>query len=125
MLQIARLHTNLLFTLLAVLAALSVALFIRAARNQDWSRWVQAGLAVMQLLLMAECGLGVLLWLQGQRPARPETHIMYGLIAVAVTPLMIGWVRGRPARQAQFILGIVCIFLCALVLRSLQTARIS
>ncbi len=123
--NLIRLHTNLLFTLLAVLTILSVVLFVRAARNQEWHQWVRAGLGIMQLLLIAEFLIGVLLWMQGQRPARPEAHIMYGVVAIATAPLALGWVRSRTPRQAQFIMGIVCVFLAAIVLRALQTARIS
>jgi hypothetical protein len=79
----------------------------------------------MQLLLIAEFLIGVLLWMQGQRPARSEAHIMYGLVAITTAPLALGWVRSRTSRQAQFIMGVVCVFLCAIVLRALQTARIS
>jgi len=110
---------------LLVLVILSVTLVVRAARNQEWSNWAYAGLGIVQLLLVAECLLGVVLWAQGQRPARPQAHVMYGLVAVVCVPLVFGWLRTRTPRQAQFGMGAVCVFLGAIVLRALQTARIS
>jgi hypothetical protein len=122
---VARLHSIMLFTLLLVLAILAMWALLTAWRNHHMSDQLRAGLWIAELLLLAEFGIGVILWWQGVRPARPETHVIYGIAAVAMLPLTLAWMRGREPRQVCITIGLMCIFVCAIVLRALQTARLS
>lgn len=112
---VARLHSAMLFTLLLVLAIIAVWAFLTAWRNHSISEQLWAGLWIAELLLLAEFGIGMIVWSQGLRPARPETHVIYGIAAIAMLPLTMAWVRGREPRQASITIGLMCVCVCACV----------
>lgn len=121
----ARLHSAMLFTILLVLVISAIWALLAAWRNQGLSAQLRASIWIAELLLIAEFVIGMIIWFGGLRPARPETHVIYGVAAIVILPLTMGWIRGHAPRQAAMTLGLMCIFVCAIVLRALQTARLS
>lgn len=121
--DLVRMHTNLLFTILFVCAGLTLWATIGFVRRNTLSAHFYALLAIGELLLLAEFCIGALIFLQGMRPARLEPHIMYGVVAIVILPAAHLFARGRAGRQPQAIYALSSLFLCAIVLRALQTAR--
>jgi hypothetical protein len=121
----SRLHANLLFTLLAILVPLAIMCMIQAVRNREWHPWLRAGFAITELLIIAETLLGIVLWWQGSRPAQPGVHVIYAIVAALTLPISFQMVQQRTPRQAQLTIGFVSLFLIAIILRALQTGRVS
>lgn len=121
--RLAGLHASLLFTLLLTLAALAVWGGLLALLNRHAGSLFLSGLAIGELLLVTELLLGVILYVSGLRPVRAELHVIYGLVAVALLPAARRYVQGRPPRQQLLTYVLTCLFLCAVVLRALETGR--
>jgi hypothetical protein len=122
---VARMHSALLFTILIALAVLALWALLIAWQDAQLGPRLRAGVWICELLLASEVAIGLLLWMQGLRPVRPEVHVMYGLVALALLPGALAWGRGRSGRAASSALGIVAVLVCAIVLRALQTGRAS
>jgi hypothetical protein len=122
--RLITLHANLLFTILAVFGALTVWGLMGAWRARPPGSLYLSGLAIAELLLVSEALLGVALFVAGLRPARPELHIVYAVVAVATLPVAQRYVRDRPPRQVWLTYALTCLFLCAIVLRGVETGRI-
>jgi hypothetical protein len=123
--NIARLHANLLFTIVALVVLCSLVCFIQAFRNKSLTPMQRAGFWMAELLLIAEIALGGMLWLQAMRPLQPTTHLIYAVVAVLLIPFGLTMRHGTNARRAQLSLGVLGVFLIAIILRSLQTGRFS
>jgi hypothetical protein len=121
--RIAELHAALLFTILLVLGALALWSGLFALLGRPAGSLLLSGLAIGELLLVAEALLGVVLYASGLRPARSELHLIYGLVAVALLPAAMGYAHDRPARQRHLTYALACLFVCALALRALETGR--
>jgi hypothetical protein len=117
------LHANLLFTLLLVFGALALWGLLGAALRRGPGRLYLSVLLIGQLLLGAEALLGAALLLGGLRPASPELHVVYAVVALATLPAARRYVRDAPPRQQLLTYGLACLFLCALALRALETGR--
>jgi hypothetical protein len=118
-----RLHASLLFTLVALLGGLALWSLAAALRGTTLGAHQRAVFWIAELLLLAECLAGGVLWAQGHRPANPAIHLLYGAVASATIPALL-WLPGeQPARNTQARLVLACIFLCAIALRALQTGR--
>lgn len=116
-------HSRLLFTLLLVLGLLALWGALAHLRGRIPSQGYQALLAIGELLLLAEAGLGLGLLLYGYQPARPLVHVIYGLVAVLTLPGATLSLRGRDPRGAALVYSLTCLFLCGIVLRALSTGR--
>jgi hypothetical protein len=124
MLDPLRLHTSLVFTIVALLSALALWAIVAALRGAELGQQQRAGLWVAELLLLAECLVGGVLWARGMRPAQPEVHLLYGVVAAATIPALLWWPSEGGARAAQARIAIGCVFLSAIALRALQTGRL-
>jgi hypothetical protein len=117
------LHARLLTTILLFFGALAIWGFFSYARGQGISGAYKGALAIGELLMIAELLLGVILFIGGDRPARPGIHILYGIVAVITVPGAFAYTRGRDGRWEQLIYVTVCLFLCGIALRALTTGR--
>jgi len=79
-------------------------------------------LALGEVLILAQAALGVLLWLEGERPGR-GIHIVYGIVAALTLPAYYAYSKGQDDRRATFTYGLICLFLVGIVLRAATTAR--
>jgi hypothetical protein len=116
-------HSRLLFTVLLVLGGLALWGGLGYLRGRGPSQGYRAGVAIGELLLLAQALLGLGLLLYGHQPARLALHLVYGLVAVLTLPGAALYTRGRDPRGTLLVYSLACLFLCAIALRALQTAR--
>ena len=123
--RIARLHASLVFTTLALALLMAAVLLYAGWRSRGQperlGNMARSGLWIVQLLVVAECVLGGLLWYAGARPARNEIHLIYGVVACATLPGVM--LYSRNSQQRRFVQAAGCLFLCAILLRALSTGR--
>ncbi|RPI30901.1 MAG: hypothetical protein EHM70_12745 [Chloroflexota bacterium] len=84
----------------------------------DSSYW--GALAIAELLIAIQAGLGVVLWLNGARPDR-TIHILYGVVSLLAIPTAFALTKGRDKRSDMLVYGAVLLFLCGLILRAVST----
>jgi hypothetical protein len=104
------------FTVIAGLWGLGTAFRNKGVSSSYWSI-----LAIGELLLLAQAGLGVTLWLQGLRPDRGGIHILYGVVTAITLPAYYAYSRGRDDRSASSVYGMLCLFVAAISLRAMVT----
>ena len=107
-------------TIAALLAALLAWALICALRGQVGRRYL-AGLWVAQLLIIAQCALGLILLVGAPRPGLP-LHIVYGAVAALCLPAALRYNRGRGGRWEALIFAAACLFLLGVLARAYQTA---
>ena len=95
--------------------------FWRFFRKQgiDPSYW--GALAVGEVFLLAQSGIGAYLWVIGARPAR-GIHILYGIVALMAIPMAYTYTRGRDNRPEGLIYSTTTLFTVGLILRAIMTA---
>lgn len=121
---IAILHARLLFTILLFFGALTLWAFVSYLRGQPISGNFFGSLAIGELLMVAQFILGVILLIGGRQPFREAIHILYGIVAVMMVPGAFAYTRGRDSRFEYLIYAAVCLFLCGIALRALETGRL-
>lgn len=80
-------------------------------------------LAIGELLMIAQGVLGVILWLEAHRPARPAIHILYGVVAIVTWPAAYIYTQGRDTHRESLIYGVVGLFMVGVTVRALMTGR--
>lgn len=123
MLQVLSLHSRLQATITLVMLALAVWGLINYLRGQPVTSNYTAGLAIGQLLLMAEALLGVILLFGGFVPSQAALHIIYGIVAVLCLPFIYLYVRMRDERVAGLFYAGACLFLAGGAIRAFETAQ--
>ena len=118
------LHARLVLTIVLFLGALALWGGFNYLRGQGVSGSYNGALVIAELLLIAEFLLGVILLLGGRQPYRPPIHILYGVVAIIMLPGTFAYVRGRDTRFEQLIYALICLFLCGIALRALETGRV-
>ncbi len=119
--RIALLHSRLQLTISAVLVALIVWGLICAWRGRVGQGYL-AAVWVAQLLIGAQCLLGLGLLLADGRPGRLALHIIYGAVAAACLPAALAYNRGRATRWEALVLAAASLFLLGVVIRAFETA---
>jgi hypothetical protein len=117
-------HMRLLVTILLFFGALTLWGLFGYLRGQEISGGYRGALAIGELLMLAQFVIGVLLLLGGRQPSRPTIHILYGIVAIMMLPGTFAYTRGRDSRWEQLIYAAVCLFLCGIALRALETGRV-
>jgi len=117
-------HARLLFTILLFFGALAIWGFVGFLRGQAISGGYRGALAIGELLLIAQFLIGVTLLLGGRHAAREGIHILYAVVAIITLPGTFAYTRGRDTRYEQLIYAVVCLFLCGIALRALETGRL-
>jgi len=77
-------------------------------------------LTIGELLILAQVGFGVVLYIKGFRP-ESSIHILYGLTAVVALPFIWSYMRERDARQALLIFSLGALFVSGLAIRGMTT----
>jgi hypothetical protein len=108
--------TVVLFTVLAGVWALVAALRRRPVEGSTWGI-----VAVGEILFLAQGAIGVILYLEGQRPSR-GLHILYGAITTLALPAYYAISKGRDDNRAQWIYALLFFFLTAIAVRAITTA---
>jgi hypothetical protein len=117
-------HARLLLTILLFFGALALWGLVNFLRGQTISGSYRGALAIGELLMLAQFLIGVALLLAGRHAPREAIHILYGVVAIITLPGTFAYTRGRDARYEQLIYAIVCLFLCGVALRALETGRV-
>jgi len=112
-----RLATSmLLFLAVAGLWGVGSSLLKRGMSGSYWGI-----LAVGELLILAQAITGIVMWLEGARPAR-GIHLLYGAVALLGLPGYYAYSRGRDDPQTARSFGLICLFLVGISLRAIGTA---
>jgi hypothetical protein len=117
-------HARLLFTILLFFGALTLWGLVNYLRGQPISGGYLGALAIGELLMLAQFIIGVLLLLGGRQPYREAIHILYGVVTIITRPGTFAYTRGRDSRWEQLIYAVVCLFLCGIALRALETGKV-
>ena len=78
-------------------------------------------LAVGEILILAQMVVGIVLWIDGARPAR-TIHVLYGIVAAISIPGYYAYTRGQDDRRASLTYGLICLFLVGISIRAIGTA---
>lgn len=78
-------------------------------------------LAIGEIMMLVQGGLGGILLVSGLSPAR-LIHFLYGSLAVLVIPALWAYTRGATDRRASLIWGLAGFFMMGLTLRAIGTA---
>ena len=117
-------HARLLVTILLFFGALTLWGIFGYLRGRAISGSYRGALAIGELLMVAEFIIGLSLLIIGRQPAREAIHILYGVVAIITLPGTFSYTRGRDSRWEQLTYAIVCLFLCGIALRALETGRV-
>lgn len=94
--------------------------FVLAARGREPRRPLLAGLAVVELLLVAQLVIGIVLLISGQRPGSLVTYLAYLIGSLLVVPAGTVWALAERSRSSTVVLGITCVAVPVMVLRLYQ-----
>lgn len=116
-------HASLLRTILLFFGALTAWGVVNFVRRQPLTGSYRGALIIGELLMIAQFMIGVIMLLGGLQPARPALHILYGFVAILALPGTAAFVRGRDPRWTNLMYALICLFLCGIALRALETGR--
>ncbi|NTU81783.1 MAG: hypothetical protein HGA45_20810 [Chloroflexales bacterium] len=119
--RIALLHSRLQLTISALLAVLIVWGLVAALRGRVGQGYT-AAMWVAQLLIVAQCLLGLIQLFGDVRLGRMALHIVYGVVAASCLPGAFLYNRGRAGRWEALVFAAVCLFLLGIVIRAFATA---
>lgn len=114
------LHDRLADSLLLYMAAAGAWNTVAALRRRGLAPQTWGILAIGQLLALAQGAIGLVLYLEGARPAR-GLHILYGVVAVLALPAYYVISRGRDDRRASWAYALLCLFLVGISARGITT----
>lgn len=119
--DLAQIHARLastivLFSLLGGAWCLIVAARRRPMEGSTWGI-----LFVGEILFLAQGVIGLILVLDGQRPAR-GLHFLYGIITALTLPAFYTISKGRDDNRAQWIYALLLFFVTLIGLRAITTA---
>ncbi len=113
----ARLATSMLI-FLSIAGAWGLANFF-LRRSITGSYW--GILAAGEILVIAQMIVGIILWIDGARPAR-TIHVLYGIVAAISIPGYYAYTKGQDDRRASLTYGLICLFLVGISIRAVGTA---
>ncbi|ROT32303.1 hypothetical protein [Micromonospora sp. HM5-17] len=108
-------------TLSLVLAVWSL---VTTIRNRPPDRSHLAGLAVVELALLALAVTALVAWVGGEQPAEAGTFAGYLVTLVCLPPLAGVLARMEPTRWGSVIVTVVCLVIPVVVVRLQQTWQV-
>lgn len=91
--------------------------FLLAARDREPQRALLTGLAVVEVLLVAQLVIGVVLLIGGGKPGNLVTFLAYLIGALVIIPAGAAWALAERSRSSTVILGVACLAIPVMVLR--------
>jgi hypothetical protein len=91
--------------------------FVLSARNREPQNSLLIGLAVLEVLLIAQLVIGVVLLIGGERPGSIATYLAYLIGCLVVLPVGTLWALAERSRSSTAVLGIACLAIPVMVLR--------
>lgn len=122
--NLSEIHARLGNTALLYMLLVSLWGFYRFFRQKGINSTYWGMLAIAELLMIAQAGLGIYLWVEGLRPAR-SIHVLYGLLIPAMIPGAYFYTKGRDGRPEVLVYGTVTIITVGLIFRAIFTGEIS
>jgi hypothetical protein len=119
--SLSDIHGRLANTALIYIGVMAVWGLWRAVRKQglDSSYW--GALVIAEVLLVVQGGLGLFLWIVGERPGR-GVHILYGVVAVLIIPGLYAYTKGENDRRVMTIYAVTLLIAVGIILRAMSTA---
>jgi hypothetical protein len=99
--------------------------FLNFIRKQPVTSSYWGGLAILQILAMAQVVVGILVYTSsgnGQL-ARPIVHILYAATLVISLPAAYVYTGGKDTQRENLIYALVCLWLVFIVERSISTGQ--
>jgi hypothetical protein len=118
------LHDRLASTALMYMLIVSLWAFWRFFRKKGIDSTFWGMVAIAEILLILQAGLGIYLWLSGLRPAR-SIHILYGLLIPALIPGAYFYTKGRTGRAEILIFATATIIIVGLLVRASFTGEVT
>lgn len=118
---LSELHGRLANTALIYFLILAVWGLWRAIRKQGLDSSFWGALAIAEILILVQGGLGAILFFSGERPGR-WVHILYGVVAALVIPGLYAYTKGESDRRVMLIYGVTLLFTVGVILRAMTTA---
>lgn len=118
--SLVEIHDRLGNTAMLYCLILSLWGFLRYFRGKGLEGSFWGALAIAELLLLIQGGMGAYLWLIGLRPAR-TIHILYGIVGVLGIPMVFAFTKGRDQRPEMLMHAVTLLFLFGILLRALTT----
>jgi len=109
-------NTMLLFLSVAGVWGLATFFLRRSITGSYWGI-----LAIGEILILVQMIVGIILWIDGARPAR-TIHVLYGIVAGISIPGYYAYTRGQDDRRASLTYGLICLFLVGISIRAMSTA---
>ncbi len=113
-------HIRLANTVLYYFIILGVWGLGRSIQRKGVSPSYWGALALAELLILVQDGLGAYLWLGSLRPARAH-HLLYGILSTLVIPAAYAYTRGREERREMLVYSITILVTIGLILRAITT----
>ncbi len=111
-------NTALIYT--AIMALWGLWRYFRR-QGVDGSYW--GALVIAEILYVAQAALGAYLYFSGLgNLAGRGIHILYGVVAILVIPMMFVFTRGDETRRAVLVYGAGFLFLIGILIRAMATA---
>jgi len=98
---------------------------VTTMRNRPPDRSHLAGLAVLELGLLALTVTAVVAWAGGERPAEAGTFVGYLVTLVCLPPLAGVLARMEPTRWGSVIVTVVCLVIPVVIIRLQQTWQLA
>jgi hypothetical protein len=119
--SLVEIHANLANAAVIYFLALAVWGLLRFGLRRGVSSSYWGALVIAELLIMAEGGLGAILFYAGSRPDR-GIHVLYGVVSALAIPLVYASTKGREERSEMLLYGVATLVTAGLVLRAMTTA---
>ena len=119
--SLSEIHARLGNTAMLYFLLISLWGYFRFFRNQGISSSYWGALAVGEILLLIQGGIGGYLWIAGMRPLR-AIHILYGFVALIMIPGAFAYTKGESNRAEILIYGTATLIGVGLLMRGIITA---
>lgn len=111
-------HSSLATTATLFTAALTLWGFFRFFRRQGVSGSYYGSLAVGEILLLVNAGIGIALSAGGGRTGNDYLHILYGICNIIAIPGLYAYLRDADGRREMLLWAVLMLFVFGLTLRA-------
>lgn len=119
--SIAEIHARLGNTAVYYLVIMALWALWRYFRKQGMDSNYWGALAIGEVLILLQSGIGAYMWLVGLRPGR-GIHILYGIVGLLIIPGLYLYTKGDDKRPVMLIYGITLLIGVGVLLRAIMTA---
>lgn len=107
------------YAVVTALCSVAVALWalVLVVRNRAPGKPILAGIAVIELLLLAQVAISVVLMIGGERPGSMVTFLAYLVGSLLVLPIGTAWALAERSRSSTGVLAVACVTIPVLILR--------